>query len=51
MIWNSEWLDYSLKKIIDKTLIIEIEQLKKTKSKFSKKEIKKIVSKKRYDYE
>ncbi|GBE16946.1 reverse transcriptase [bacterium BMS3Abin15] len=51
MIWNSEWLNGSFKKIIDETPVIETELLKKTKSKFSKKEIKVLVSMKRYDYE
>jgi len=48
MIWNSTWLNNGLQKIIEETAIIEEEQLKKTKSKFSKKEIKKIVTKKSY---
>ena len=48
IIWNSNWLNKSLKDIVDKTEIVEREKLKKTKSKVSKKEIKKIVSKKSY---
>lgn len=51
MIWNSDWLKDSLKKIVDETPIVEIKLLKKIKSKMSKMEIKKIVSKNIYDYE
>ena len=47
-IWDSSWLNNSLKKIIEETPIIESEQLKKVKSKLSKKEIKKITTQKSY---
>lgn len=47
-IWNSDWLNKSLKDIIDNAEIIEGEEVKKAKKKLSKKEIKKIVLKKSY---
>ncbi len=48
IIWNSKWLTKSLREIIDKTEIVKVEELKKSKSKLSKKEIKGIVTKKSY---
>jgi len=50
-IWNTEWLNGGLKTIIDTTPIIQDETIKKLRVKVSKKEIKKIVKKGRYDYE
>lgn len=47
-IWNNKWLDKSLMDIIDKTEIVEHQILKKAKSKFSKKEINIITTKKPY---
>lgn len=47
-IWNNKWLNKSLKDIIDKTEIVEHDKLKKTRSKLSKKEINKIITKKSY---
>ncbi len=50
-VWNSEWLNGGLKRIIDNTPIIQDETIKKLKVKVSKKEIKKIIRRKRYTYE
>lgn len=47
-IWNSEWLNKSLKDAIEKIDIVEREDLKKSKIKVSKKEIKRIVTRKSY---
>jgi len=44
-------LNDDFKKIFEKTPIIELETIKKLRSKVSKKEIKKIITKKAYDYE
>lgn len=49
-IWNSKWLNNSLKEIIDKTPIITNEIVKKLRVKVSKKEMNKIVRKRIYDY-
>jgi hypothetical protein len=48
IIWNSDWLNKSLKDIIDNSEIVESDEIKKTKKRLSKKEIKKIVLKKSY---
>ncbi len=50
-VWNTEWLNGSLRSIIDNTPIIQDETIKKLRIKVSKKEIKKITSRKRYIYE
>lgn len=47
-IWNCDWLDNSIKEIIEDTSIVKKEKVEKTKPKMSKKEIKKIVAKKSY---
>ncbi|WP_027395789.1 RNA-directed DNA polymerase [Aquimarina latercula] len=47
-IWNCEWLDNGIKDIIEGTTIVKKEKVEKTKSKMSKKEIKKIIIKKSY---
>lgn len=47
-IWNNEWLNDKLKKIIEKTGIIDYDRVKKTRGKITKREIKKIVKKKNY---
>ncbi len=47
-IWNSDWLNKSLKDIIDNAEIVQGDEIKKTKKRLSKKEIKKIVLKKSY---
>ncbi|MGV6861229.1 MAG: RNA-directed DNA polymerase [Putridiphycobacter sp.] len=47
-IWNSDWLNDKLKKMIEKTEIVDYEKVKKTRGKITKKEIKKIVKKKKY---
>lgn len=50
-VWNTDWLKGGLKSIIDNTPIVEAEKVKKLRVKVSKKEIKKIVKKRRYTYE
>lgn len=47
-IWNSDWLNDKLKKIIEKTGIVDYDKVKKTREKITKREIKKIVTKKKY---
>ena len=47
-IWNIDWLNDKLKKVFTDTEVVEMKTLKKTKKKFSKKEIKNIVSKTGY---
>ncbi|WP_346861319.1 RNA-directed DNA polymerase [uncultured Draconibacterium sp.] len=50
-VWNTEWLNGGLKNIIDKTPIVQEETIKKLRVKASKKEIKKIIKRRRYTYE
>ncbi len=50
-VWNIQWLNDSLKEVIENTPIIDIDTVKKLKGKISKKEIKNIVIKKEYSYE
>lgn len=47
-IWNCEWLNNKFKKIIEESDIVKKEQVNKTASKVSKKEIKRILSKNSY---
>ena len=47
-IWNCEWLDQSLQKIINRTCIVKKDKVKKIKSRLSKKEITRIINKKKY---
>lgn len=47
-VWNQEWLNDKLKKIFRDTPIVNYEEVKKTRGKISNKEIKKIVTKKKY---
>jgi len=48
-IWNTEWLNDDFQKLFEKTVIVKTETIKKLKSKVSKKEVKKIITKKAYD--
>jgi len=48
IIWNSKWLNKSLREIVDNSEIVKTEELKRSKNKLSKKEIKKIVATKSY---
>lgn len=50
-VWNIQWLDDSLKEVIENTPIIDISTVKRLKGKVSKKEIKNIVIKNEYGYE
>lgn len=50
-IWNTDWLNDDFKEIFEKTPIVETDTVKKLKSKVSKKEIKRIITKKAYSYE
>lgn len=50
-IWNVDWLNKSLKEKINKTPIVISSKIKTLKAVASKKEIKKITSKRAYDYE
>ncbi|SMO95678.1 RNA-directed DNA polymerase [Fodinibius sediminis] len=47
-IWNCEWLEGDLKKVIDEATIVEESKIKKARSKLAEKEIDKIITKKNY---
>jgi len=49
-IWNNVWLSEKLKKIIEETGIVDYEKVKKMRGKITKKEIKKIITKKKKYY-
>jgi RNA-directed DNA polymerase len=49
-IWNSEWLSEKLKTVIEGTGLVEYEEVKKMRGKITKREIKKIIKKKKKYY-